>query len=69
MEENNWTKYIQIHANKGDQIHNFLLVGILKANRKAIPSNYGTNDFWPEILYVVEIAIKYKDILESFTDK
>ena len=32
-------------------------------------SNYGTNDFWPEILYVVEIAIKYKGILKSFTNK
>ena len=46
-----------------------MLVGILEANGKAIPSNYGTNDFWPEILYVVEIAIKYKGILKSFTDK
>ena len=63
------TKYIQMHTKKGDHFCNFLLGGILVANGKAIPSNYGANDFWPEILYVVEIAIKYKGILKSFTNK
>ena len=69
MKETNQTKYIQMHTKNGDQICSFLLTGVLEENGKAVPSNYEATDFWPEILYIAKMEIKYEDRLKSFSDK
>lgn len=46
-----------------------MLTGILEDNGKEIPSNYEATDFWPEILYSAQLAIKCEDRLMNFSNR